>query len=465
MIWSKKLFLFAFLLFGTTILSGCVFKEAPAETYEVNLEVWGVFDDSDVYRDAFNQYKEINPFVKEITYRKLSIDTYKEDLINALAAGKGPDLFMMRNSWRRSFEDKIAPSPEIVMTEKDFRETFVDVAATDFIGEDQKIYGMPLSVDSLALYYNKDLFNAAGITQPPKTWEELLSVVTRLNQVDELGNITQSGIAMGTALNINRSTDLLSLLMLQMGASLSENGQKGKVDLGGGQAASAVNFYSQFANISSPYYSWNPRQHYSIDAFYEGTLGMMINYSWQFETIKQKNAKLNIGVVPLPQFTGSKPTNVANYWGYAVSKNKPFVARPGEEAVPVDQEKQNFVRIHEAWQLLKFLSAGPQEGKFTLKNGISGTSKDFLVANDPTETYLKTTKKPAARRDLVEKQKNDIVFGPFALGNLIAQNWYQGNPEAVEVIFADMIESVNRGEKSVFDALASTTQRINLLER
>jgi len=465
MTWKKKSLLIAVLLFGTITLSGCIFKDAPTETYQVDLEVWGVFDDSDAYTEAFNEYRKINPYIKEIRYRKFSIDTYKEDLLNALAAGKGPDLFMIRNSWRRPFEDKIAPAPDALVTEKEFRDSFVDVASADFIGQDKKIYGAPLTVDSLALYYNKDLLNAAGISQPPKTWEELLQAVSKLNQVDQLGNITQSGIALGTAMNINRSTDILNLIMLQVGVPLGEKGQEGRIDLNNEQAQRAVDFYSQFARIGSPYYSWNPRQHYSIDAFYEGTLGMMINYSWQYETIKQKNAKLNIGVVPLPQFTGSQPMNVANYWGYAVAKNKPYVTPPGAPVVAVDQEKHNYLRTHEAWQLLKYLSFGTENGKITLMNGISGTTKEFTVPNDPTETYLKKTKKPAARRDLVEKQKNDVVFGSFSLGNLIAQSWYQGNPEAVEAIFADMIESINRGEKSVYEALSSTTQRINLVER
>ena len=41
------------------------------------------------------------------------------------------------------------------------------MVATDFMGPDKKIYGAPLSVDSLALYYNKDIFTAAGINEIP----------------------------------------------------------------------------------------------------------------------------------------------------------------------------------------------------------------------------------------------------------------------------------------------------------
>jgi ABC-type glycerol-3-phosphate transport system substrate-binding protein len=84
---------------------------------------------------------------------------------------------------------------------------------------------------------------------------------------------------------------------------------------------------------------------------------------------------------------------------------------------------------------------------------------------DPTAEYLAKTKKPAARRDIVEEQQNDVRLAPFAYGNLIAKNWYQGNPEAVDGIFVDMIEAVVRGEKSSQDALSTAANRINLLNR
>ena len=95
-----------FVFLGGLGLSGCGFKSSAPEGYQVSLEIWGVFDDSDAYANAISAYRKINPYVKDIQYRKLSPETYKEDLINAFASGKGPDIFMIRNSWRAPFEDK-----------------------------------------------------------------------------------------------------------------------------------------------------------------------------------------------------------------------------------------------------------------------------------------------------------------------------------------------------------------------
>lgn len=450
----RKIIASVLVLTSSVMLSGCGFKD-NSETYAVKLEVWGVFDDSDAYGNIFSDYRKINPYVKEINYKKFNVDTYKQDLLDALASGKGPDIFLIRNSWMPAFEDKVVAAPATFADERGFREAFADVVASDFMGRDKKIYGAPLSVDSLGLYYNKDIFNAAGILTPPSTWEEFARDAALLNKIDSFGNIIQSGAAMGTAYNINRSTDVLAAMMLQSGVPFESPDGKG-IDFRNGSPALA--FYTQFADSQSVNYAWNGSQHYSLDAFYEGQAAMMINYSWQYETLKHKNAKLNIGVAPLPQFAQGVKSNYANYWGYVVAKNKSF----GPEVT--DTVRQDKLRVHEAWEFLKYLTM-PNGKTMTLYNGVSGTSKEFPIAIDPAQVYLTNTKKPAARRDLIEMQRRDLVFGPFAEGNIIAKNWKQADPEAVESVFAEMIDSVNRGAATVQNALSVAENRAGYLIR
>lgn len=440
--------------FGSLFLAGC--GEDPV-AYSINLEVWGVFDDSDAYTEAFKAYTERNPYVKGITYRKLSEQTYKEELIDAMASGRGPDIFMIRNTWVDTFTDKAVPAPSNLITEKEFRDAFVDVVVEDSIRDEGKIYAVPLSADSLALYYNKDLFNAAGISAPPTTWEEFITLATRLTEIDEFGNITQSGAAFGTAYNINRSTDVVMALAAQSGADFSAN------RIGGDSGMTkALEFYTQFARSGSSRYTWNPRLHYSIDAFYEGTLAMMANYSWHYQTIRQKNAKFNFAVAPLPQFAGSKPANFANYWTFAVAKNKTEPATTSaRDKTSVPPGRYQEVRTREAWQLLKFLTFPHLGDKVTLYNVVSGTSKEFALPDDPAAGYLERTKKPAARRDLIERQKADVQLAPFSLGNLIARTWRPGNPEAVETILAEGIDAVNRGERTIGETLTVFKNRLN----
>jgi len=74
-----------------------------------------------------------------------------------MATGRGPDIYMIHNTWIPRYEEKLLGVPSELITIKDFQENFVDVVYKDFI-VDGYIAALPLSVDTLALYYNKDIF-------------------------------------------------------------------------------------------------------------------------------------------------------------------------------------------------------------------------------------------------------------------------------------------------------------------
>jgi hypothetical protein len=85
---------------------------------------------------------------------------------------------------------------------------------------------------------------------------------------------------------------------------------------------------------------------------------------------------------------------------------------------------------------------------------------------DPAEQYLEKTKKPAARFDLIEKQKSDPILAPFAVGNLIAKSWRQPtDAEEVEKIIADAIDGVNVGKYSLGEAVRLIESRVGVLFR
>lgn len=191
---------------------------------------------------------------------------------------------------------------------------------------------------------------------------------------------------------------------------------------------------------------------------------MMFNYSWQVDALKRKNAKLNFGVAPLPQFAGTAPINYANYWMLVVAKNKaPRVQQGVQPVFPLD--KYNDLRIHESWQFLHYLAFPHTSGSITLRNPLSNTSASLPLKNDPAKAYLEQTKKPAARRDLIEMQKSDPWLAPFATGNLLAKSWKYPSIEKVETILADTIDSVNRGESTSQSALQVAGNQITLLGR
>lgn len=403
-------------------------RKAPKESKTSgNIVIWGVFDDSDVWSDIVDKFNDSYPDV-DITYQKKSIETYETDLIRALAAGRGPDIFYINNTWLPKHIEELVPIGQDYMTASQYQDIFVDVASDDFV-EKGEIYAIPLYVDTLALFYNKDVFNSVGIANPPSTWEGLLAMVPSLTQKDESGNITRSAVALGTAQNINRATDILSLLMLQSGTTIFDRQQKVaafdkqiKVDNTNYPAGQkALEFYTNFANSQKSIYTWNNQQSYSIDAFLESDVVIMLNYAYQIANIRSKSPHMKLGISLMPQFRDSKQVvNYANYWGMAVSKTT------------VDPEL--------AWGFIY-----------------------YATQRDQAKAYLDATGLPTARRDLVDIQRQENKdLGVFAQQSLSAYSWYQPDSTAVEKIFEEMIESTVLGipvKNSINDAV----KKVNLL--
>lgn len=397
----------------------------PEERAE--LEFWGVFDDPAFFEEAILNFRKLNPNIN-VRFVPFSFEEYEGAVIDALASGRGPDIWMIQNTWLARHKDKLASLPQ---DDKDigyklinFRQDFVDVAESDLVSDGQ-IYGLPIYVDTLALYYNKDLFNSAGIARPPADWDDFIEAVRDLTKTDSRGNITTAGAALGTARNINRSTDILTLMMLQSGTQMTDRQSNSATfsRSAEGQPVSqaAVEFYTDFANPEKSVYTWNDNLFYSIDAFTTERAAMMLNYSHHIRTIRSKAPRLNFGVALAPQISGSEArVDYANYFAPAVSA--------------ASENKK------EAWQFLVYLSS--REG---------------------TLSYLGKSQRPSARRDLIDFQKTDPDMGVFAQQSLSARSWFQVDPAAIEKIFADMIESVVYRRAFVPEALRSAEEKVTVL--
>src|SRR5258708_5262977 len=114
-------------------------------------------------------------------YVQIDPANYEAQLLSALAAGTGPDVFEINNralpKWK-SILTPLAPPLSQQFGALQLAQYFPDVVAQDFVSGG-RIYGLPLSIDTLVMIYNKDLFNSAGIAVPPTTWDDFDADVKR----------------------------------------------------------------------------------------------------------------------------------------------------------------------------------------------------------------------------------------------------------------------------------------------
>jgi len=132
---------------------------------EVTLTVWSV-DSRVLFNDNLLGYTALRPNVR-VNFEEINPATYEQDLINALAAGRGPDIVMFHNSWLPKHYNKLVPAKDEQLTLTSLRETFPEVVEQNF-APDGQIFALPLYIDTLALLYNRDAFDRTGIALPPK---------------------------------------------------------------------------------------------------------------------------------------------------------------------------------------------------------------------------------------------------------------------------------------------------------
>jgi len=372
---------------------------------QVTLTIWGT-DQEKPMDDLINAYIATNKGAK-ITYTQFDPADYDNRLLSALAAGTGPDMFEIGNHEMPKWKSVLTPIPvtntyNLVSLESDFP----SVVEQDFVSNGQ-IYALPFSIDTMAMIYNKDLFDSAGIAVPPKTWDDLEADISRLRTVNALGQLDQAAAAIGgSGVSISNAPDILYLLMLQNGTQMTDAQNNGPSFASGGSTnsgLSAFNFYLQFANAASPYYTWNDSMGNSVDDFIQGKTAIIFDYHSSLAEIKAKAPFLNVGIAPMPQPKGASiAINYPRYSGFAVARAGSYTA---------------------AWNVLLGWATSP-------------TSE---------ETYVSDTGGSPALRTEIQTKLSDPAFAVFASQALTARSWYEADDGKIDAIFNTAIQSVLNG--------------------
>lgn len=352
-------------------------KFFPTKINQVKLVYWGLFKDASIVVPIISDFEKEHPNIK-IEYQKQNIEEYKDKLVTRSNNGNGPDIYGFHNTWVGQLSDLLLPLPESVITKDDFSKSYYPVARTDLI-RNGAIYGIPMQIDTLSLYVNRDLFQAAGLSVPT-SWDDFASFARQLTVKDATNGIKTAGAAMGTSNNITHAPDIISMLFVQDGVDLKNM----PVNLSG--VTDALKFYSSFALPASNV--WDETLDESIKAFSGGTLAMYFGYFRDFFTIKSLNPNLQFDIYPVPALPGQNAT-IASYWVEGVSSKSRYQK--------------------EAASFLQYL-----------------TSKEVVQKLFAEEAKTRNFGEPYARVDLADSLKNSIVY-PF-----VAQA-----PSAVSSFFVD----------------------------
>ncbi len=294
----------------------------------ISLTYWGLWESEEIMKPVFDKFEQETGI--SVNYVQRSPRDYRLILENAIKEGKGPDIFRIHNTWVPMFKDELDNLPKQIYSRDEFAQTFYPITLQD-LTVDNQIKGIPLEVDGLVLFYNKDLLTKANLLENiASNWDQLSKQAKQLTEYNPDGSIKTSGAGLGTTNNIDHWSDIVGLMFYQNGVDMERLDTS--VDAKGRNlAADVLRYYTHFVTGSTPV--WDKSLPSSTVMFASGRLAYYFGPSWRaFEFAKNG---VNFGIVNVPKIPGDS-SEWATYWVEGVSIKS--------------SHKQ------EAWRLLKFLT-------------------------------------------------------------------------------------------------------------
>lgn len=356
------------------------------------LRFWQFWDTA-LIEPIVAEFERQNPGI-DVEVEQLTWKSGLEKIQAAVASGTQPDLCELGSTWlpRFSYEGVLA---DVSATYAALGDEFIMWGSGRWEGG---MYGLPWVQGSRALFYNRSLFERAGLDpdEPPQTWDELLDAARR---IDALGDDIH-----GFGLNLGERYILYKKFMAfawgNGGDILDDNGS---VVFDSDANLQALEFYQRLAQ-----YSLKEKQEVLDHDFKSGRLGMQISGAWNLRNYARDAPDLDYGLVLVP-----KPDDTRG-------EHASFA---GAEMLVIFKASK---RADDALKLARFLQSYEQAKKVSLEvRSVFPASRDILkdpaFMDDPrvrvfVEQSLTSRTAPAHpawidMEDVINRAVEEVLYG------------------------------------------------------
>lgn len=279
-----------FAVLGALALAGVSLFGLSAKAEDVKLTLWSL--DKDI-QPAPNLVKEFNDQHNGITieYRLIQFDDVVTEAMRAYATGQAPDIIAVDNPEHALFSSRGAflDLTDMIKNSKVIKPENYFPGPLKSVEWDGKYFGVPKATNTIALYYNKDMFKAKGLdpNKPPQTWDELVEDARKLT--DPAKNVY--GLAFSAKANEEGTFQFLP--WAQMGGGSYEH-------INSDGAVKALEVWKTIIDekLASPD-TLTRGQWDSTGTFNSGNAAMAISGPWELDRMT-KEAKFDWGVTLLP---------------------------------------------------------------------------------------------------------------------------------------------------------------------
>lgn len=292
----------ATVLAGTMVLSmlGGFAVQADEESYDpITIQFWNGWTGSDgqvlmEYVDKFNETNKWN-----ITVEMDMSSEFRDKITTAMAADAAPALILGNAADKYTYDGKLRKLDEIWDNTDIKKEDFVS-SYLDSLSTDDGLYGVPFQISSYVMYWNKDLFEKAGLDPetPPATYDEWTEMAQKLTDPDS--HVYGSGLSY-----TNVGADAC---IMQMFGGLEVTEQDGKWHANFENNQGYIDFVSWFKTQFDN--GLNPTESDLDTMFVSNQLGLYITGAWLMADLNTYG--INYGVTTLietPEGGKQAPSN------------------------------------------------------------------------------------------------------------------------------------------------------------
>ena len=298
-----------FAMIGALALAGVSLFGLAAKAEDVTITLWSLDKVNQPAPSMVKEFNALNNGIK-IEYREIQFDDVVSEAMRAFSTGQAPDIIAVDNPEHAMFAshgafldltDMIAKS-SVIKKENYFP------GPLNSVTWDKKLFGVPKATNTIALYYNVDMFKAKGLDpdKPPHTWDELVDAARKLN--DPAKNVY--GLAFSAKANEEGTFQFLP--WAQMGG-----GGYDHINTPG--AVTALETWKTILDekLASPD-TLTRGQWDSTGTFNSGNAAMVISGPWELDRMSQE-AKFNwrVTLMPVPK-DGVEPSSAMGDFNWAI---------------------------------------------------------------------------------------------------------------------------------------------------
>lgn len=290
---------------------------------EITLSLWSGYPEMEAfYKYAATEYKKTHP---NVTVNVLThpLREFEQKLSATIPSDTAADILDVSNYALQKFIEAgfipKAPANLVTFINKGGRYTDFTKKMITFKGS---YYGVPIFQGKTALYWNTDMFKAAGLSKPPATYAEMADYAKKLAVYDASGNLTRSGHSLRLMGQGSGLAEKFWFVLFPMGGTVIEEGKTpGTYHAGYNNAGGrkALTYYLD-AVYKDKWDSFKLKR--DAEAFELGQTAMFLRESWVIGDIAKKAPTLNYATAPVPaDIRGGRITNLQNLYVSRSTKN------------------------------------------------------------------------------------------------------------------------------------------------